>query len=77
MSRSWWGEATDEPGGDKKVCVTTAREDARPTDDAKLLRVADPRSVDGGARPSGRFNSRWRVTWMDSDACIGAGGEAA
>ena len=43
MSRSRWGEATDEP----------AREDARPTNDLKVLRVADPRS---GFAPTG---PRW------------------
>jgi hypothetical protein len=40
VSRGVWGEATDEP----------AREDARPTNNSKLLRVADPRS---GSAPRG------------------------
>ena len=61
VSRSRWGEATDEPARGM------AREDARPTRTLrKLLRVADPRSVRICVHPR---NLRSKLAHEDHFAC--------
>ena len=35
--RAWWGEAADEPALARQSVATTAREDARPTENCKRL----------------------------------------